>query len=403
MVSKIERQKDVISFFEKLDISPTMYKSAIKKYNSITKHLETSGIDADMYIQGSFALGTVVRPYSEDCDKGYDMDVVCKLRYSKNDITAKSIRDEVREILTSSDLYGGKMEEYKECFTIVYSDINDVSFSIDIVPATDEELDKKNRLRDDAEFPELMDTAIAIPKGDIDWLTNNPLGYRKWFRKINDPFIECNKEERRKLLFESARQAYATIEEVPEDLDRTVVQRVIQIMKHHRNVYYSNLSDGQSLKPNSAILTTIVAKIAEQVPVNIEVFDLLASVLKELEIYSAYQNTLKESFEIKYPVKKLIYQDKDRKWHIDNPANPEDNLADSWNNKNGKAERFFKWIGIMKKDLIESLDLDDDKYGTVLESAFGHDLVNKNIEIKKYSKTTPGVLTSDQQKSPWKI
>lgn len=126
MISKIERQKDVISLFERLDISPTMYKNAVEKYNSITIYLEENGIDADMYIQGSFALGTVVRPYSRDNDKGYDMDVVCKLRYSRNNATARGIRDEVRNILTSSDLYGGKMEEYDQCFTIVYADVNDI-------------------------------------------------------------------------------------------------------------------------------------------------------------------------------------------------------------------------------------------------------------------------------------
>lgn len=100
MISKIERQKDVIGLFEKLDISPTMYKNAIEKYKSITTYLEAHGIDADMYIQGSFVLGTVVRSYSKDNNKGYDMDVVCKLRYSRSDITAKQARDKVRDILT---------------------------------------------------------------------------------------------------------------------------------------------------------------------------------------------------------------------------------------------------------------------------------------------------------------
>ena len=109
-----------------------------------------------------------------------------------------------------------------------------MGFCIDIVPATDEDLSKKNELKNVAKIPELIDTAIAIPRGDVDWITNNPIGYRKWFGRINEPFKNYNQDVRRKVLFESAKQAYATIEEVPEELERTSMQRVIQIMKHHR-------------------------------------------------------------------------------------------------------------------------------------------------------------------------
>lgn len=102
-------------------------------------------------------------------------------------------------------------------------------------------------------------------------------------------------------------------------------------------------------------------------------------------------------------MKKLIYKDENNKWYIDNPANPEDNLADSWNSEKGKSERFFKWIDTMRTDLIVSLDLDDDKYSTVLESAFGHNLVRNNIELNKYNKAKPTQFRSNQQNSPWKI
>lgn len=401
MISKIERQKDVIGLFEKLDISPTMYKNAIEKYKSITAYLEAHGIDADMYIQGSFALGTVVRPYSKDNNKGYDMDVVCKLRYSRSDITAQQARDEVRDILTSNDLYGGKMEEYDECFTIVYADINDVGFCIDIVPATDEDLNKKNELKNVAKIPELIDTAIAIPRGDVDWITNNPIGYRKWFGRINEPFKNYNQDVRRKVLFESAKQAYATIEEVPEELDRTSMQRVIQIMKHHRNVYYSNLKNGKNLKPISAILTTLIAHISAQAPSSYGAYELLELVLSELKTYGEYQTIFRESFEQKYPLKKIIYKDENDEWHIDNPANPQDNLADSWNDVEGMAKTFFSWLDIMAKDLVESLNLEDNQFGTILESAFGYDTVNRNLSMDKYKVKKAIEFTKEQQKSPW--
>ena len=57
-----ERQKDILSIIASLDISPTMYRNAVEKYKAITKFLSDCGIEADMYPQGSFAFGTVVRP-----------------------------------------------------------------------------------------------------------------------------------------------------------------------------------------------------------------------------------------------------------------------------------------------------------------------------------------------------
>ena len=61
-----ERQKDILSIISSLDISPTMYKNAVEKYKAITKFLGDCGIEADMYPQGSFAFGTVVRPNAKD-------------------------------------------------------------------------------------------------------------------------------------------------------------------------------------------------------------------------------------------------------------------------------------------------------------------------------------------------
>lgn len=293
------------------------------------------------------------------------------------------------------------MEEYDECFTIVYADINDVGFSIDIVPATDEDFDKKNELKNVAKIPDLIDTAIAIPQGNVDWLTNNPIGYRKWFGRINEPFKNYNKDVRRKVLFESAKQVYAIIEDVPEELDRTSMQRVVQIMKHHRNVYYSNLKNGKNLKPISAILTTLIAHIAEQAPSSYGVYELLEFVLTELKTYSEYQTIFRESFEQKYPLKKIIYKDENDEWHTDNPANPQDNLADSWNDVEGMAKTFFSWLDMMAKDLIESLNLEDTQFGTILESAFGYDTVNRNLSMDKYKVKKAIEFTKEQQKSPW--
>ena len=61
MPNVLERQQDILSIISELDISPTMYSNAVEKYKAITAYLESYGIEAEMYPQGSFAFGTVVR------------------------------------------------------------------------------------------------------------------------------------------------------------------------------------------------------------------------------------------------------------------------------------------------------------------------------------------------------
>lgn len=55
MPNVLERQQDILSIISELDISPTMYSNAVEKYKAITAYLESYGIEAEMYPQGSFA------------------------------------------------------------------------------------------------------------------------------------------------------------------------------------------------------------------------------------------------------------------------------------------------------------------------------------------------------------
>ena len=172
-----ERQKDILSIISSLDISPTMYKNAVEKYHAITKFLNDYGIDADMYPQGSFAFGTVIRPNATNPSASYDLDFICQVRGSRVDYAPSELRQIIEEALSSSGIYGGKLTVYKECFTIEYADVNDIGFTIDIVPATDETVENKNQLIKKSLEPALIETAIAIPKyngeRNYSWLTNN--------------------------------------------------------------------------------------------------------------------------------------------------------------------------------------------------------------------------------------
>ncbi len=76
-----------------------------------------------------------------------------------------------------------------------------------------------------------------------------------------------------------------TAEELPNEVRRSALQRFIQILKYQRDVYYSKLSDGDDIKPISALITTMATRIASNYgKKNCSVFELLEYVLNRLEM-----------------------------------------------------------------------------------------------------------------------
>lgn len=61
-----------------IDISDEMFEAAEKTYKDLGKWIdrETPDYEISIYPQGSFALGTVVRPITNADD--YDLDIVCQ-------------------------------------------------------------------------------------------------------------------------------------------------------------------------------------------------------------------------------------------------------------------------------------------------------------------------------------
>lgn len=406
MITTHERQHDILKLVTQLDISPTMYKNAVDKYKAIASFLEDYGIEADIYPQGSFAFGTVVRPSIKDPDANYDLDFICQLHLTRDNIRPSELRQSIETALKSSDRYGGKLTKWGECFTIEYADISGVGFSIDIVPAADESTQMKNDLLILSKRPDLITTAIAIPRQNseknYDWITNNPHGFKKWFDEINAPFLRYNLQERRAAFFKEHRMIYDSIDEIPSNLDRSSMQRVIQILKYHRDNYYQNLSNKgkDDIKPISAIINTLTAKISKDALPTLDVFDLLAFVLEKLNIYALQQTMRYDEFLRHYDGLRAITHE-NGKWVIENPANPKDNLANKWNDNSDIPKFFFMWVRACYNDLVKSLKLPDDQFRTQIENAFGAETIQRNWGTK-YSKSTPKPINASAASKPYK-
>lgn len=166
--------------------------------------------------------------------------------------------------------------------------------------------------------------------------------------------MEAGRNNYRNELFKRHSRFYASVEEIPHALDRSALQRVIQLLKYHRNVYYDKLPGGDDIKPISAIINVLVTEISKAYNPECSVFELLEYVLKELEIYAQHLAKNQKEFVALYGARNVISHN-NGVWYIANPANPEDNLANRWNENPRIPKTFFMWIKVVTSDLIDSL------------------------------------------------
>ena len=245
MINREQRERDILKLIEGLDIPQSLYEKAIGHYNAVATFLQEQGIESDIYPQGSYSLGTVVRPYKESEDAAYDLDAVCEIKINKSDTTAEEIKKMVGDALKSDGTYRKMLqEEWDKCWTLEYADVNGIGFSVDIVPAVaEEDIVLKNNLETEGVDFTVYDSQIAITHKDGErytWKTSNPKAYQNWFKKLNESFV---KAERQKLAKRRDGRLYvlneATVEKIPETQERSALQRVIQIVKYHADVYYT--------------------------------------------------------------------------------------------------------------------------------------------------------------------
>lgn len=393
MINREQRESDILKLFEGLDIPQGLYEKAIGHYNAVATFLQEQGIESDIYPQGSYSLGTVVRPYKESEDAAYDLDAVCEIKINKSDTTAEEIKKMVGDALKSDGTYRKMLqEEWDKCWTLEYADVNGIGFSVDIVPAVAEaDIVLKNNLETEGVDFTVYDSQIAITHRDGErytWKTSNPKAYQNWFKKLNERFV---KAERQRLAKTRDGRLYvlneATVEKIPETQERSALQRVIQIVKYHADVYYTK-GNIKEYKSASVIVTTLIALLAQEADPSLEVFPLLSYIVGELEIYGENLSLTESAFAKRYENKNVIRRIGGQ-WVLRNPLNPSENLVDSWNHEPRKAQYFFQWIRILKKDYLTSLDTEDENFVAVLENNFGKDYLQKSLNISAYAKKEP--------------
>lgn len=365
---------------DNLDISETLFLKAKEHYEAIGKWLSDDDLfkkfGIDIYTQGSFSLGTVIRPVSNEDD--YDIDLVCELNINKNSIKPSQLKQLIGDRLKDNKRYKEMpADEGSRCWKIEYSDSE--KFHIDILPSIsvkDTTILEKMGVEYDLTQFSIYFTDKNKPN---EWLISNPKGYMKWFqRKMKEIY-----KRRKQLLMEKF--AYADIEDVPDYSVKTPLQRAIQILKRHRDIMFIDENEN---KPSSISITTLAAMSYQNED---NIYDTLESI-----IYQIRSSRILDKHQIE----------------ILNPVNGEENFADKMNDDVDKKEAFKKWIDNVD-ELLELIPETKglDKVAEKLSESFGETIVKKAYDNygqkykelensnKLFIKTKTGILSTEQQNS----
>lgn len=297
-----------------LNITQTMMQKAEKAYSALGEHIKKSNEEWDVivYPQGSFQLGTVIKPVNDEEQYDVDLVVLVKTPY----YNAETLRTEVFEVLESHGRYEGKIENKKPCIRIQYAD--SAQFHMDVASA--QELVGTN------------DASINIARFDGDesyfYEISNPKGYIEWFKKTMQ-FESLQKSQR--ALYENCQ---TEVEELELSKMRTPLQKAIQILKRHRDIFFADRKNADD-RPSSIIITTLCAMVYEDLREEYEKNNVYLTVVNMLEKFPAY-----------------VKKNKEGGYYLENPSNPKENFLKKWCVNPALVTAFEQWISKARTDII---------------------------------------------------
>ena len=330
------------SLAEELEISDTRYEQAQESYASLGRWFGRPAstlrdYDPAVYVQGSFGLGTVIKPLH--AEEEYDVDAVCELKaLNKSQLSQETLKTMVGAEIESyrrSQAMTKPLREGRRCWTLNYAD--GAQFHMDVVPALPNARDVRILLDSKGLDSTRAATAIAITDNerfgyaDIsdDWPRSNPKGYLEWFKSRMRVILE----KRRRAMADAVK---ASVEAIPDYKVRTPLQSSIMILKRHRDIMF--VKDELNTCPISIIITTLAAHSYRGEE---EIADALLSILTGMEAH--------------------IARDARGRAIIANPSDPLENFADKWSEFPEREQAFYTWLRQAQRDFAHAASLADRK------------------------------------------
>ncbi|MFK0382482.1 nucleotidyltransferase [Agrobacterium sp. NPDC090273] len=317
-----------------LEIPEHRYEQADRSFKSFGDwlHREESSVrhlDPQVYCQGSFRLGTAIRPLTED--EEYDVDSVCELRLLTKDhlsqFDLKQLLGAEVKLYHDAQNMTKPVREGNRCWILDYAD--GAQFHMDIVPALPNAAEQKRLLTAVMHDARWSETAIAITDRRLPnyrertafWPRSNPKGYSHWFASRQAEILVRRKRAKVEAL---NRQGFrASVEDMPDFKVKTPLQSAIMILKRHRDNMFVREPD---VRPISVIITTLAA-----------------------HAYEGQETISGALFAILQRMDQFI-QHAGQKYVIANPTDPYENFADKWQAEPAKADAFFRWLRTARAD-----------------------------------------------------
>lgn len=336
--------KYIENLAEELGISEARYEAADRSYKSFGDwlHRPLSMVlkyKPKVYVQGSFGLGTAIRPLNDAED--YDIDAVCEFEAlsvgTQSQETLKKLLGAEVASYHKAQAMAKPVREGRRCWILDYAD--GAQFHMDIVPSVSDSSRQELIMKSAGFTPTWTQTAIAITDNerfnyqliDSDWCRSNPKGYIRWFR------ARMQFELRRSII---AKAANAKVEDIPEYRVRTPLHSAIMILKRHRDLRFAN---DQKNRPISIILTTLAGHAYQGED---SIAQALLTILQDMDKYIQNNNGV---------------------YVIPNPTNPMENFADKWAEFPQRGTAFFAWLRAARNDFAELAGYTD--AGRILERA----------------------------------
>jgi hypothetical protein len=343
-----------------LDITETQYKAVVKSYEAVGTWLSKEDsllapYKPEILPQGSFMLGTMIKPIHDKDD--LDIDLVCQLKGKNPYWTQSDLKHKVGDQLKKNDTYKDMLDdEGRRCWTLEYSE--SLNYHMDVLPSI---VDTGYRLMLEkalsrTELNDIDKLAIRITDNEqrnyqternhLEWLKSNPFGYAKWF------------ENRTNISTLKMFSINDSIKPVPTfRKEKLPLQRVVQILKRHRDMMFK----GDEHKPISIIITTLAAQAYNK---ETDIIEALLNVVSNMRKYIKDYNP---------------HTGEPEKW-IHNPVNDEENFADKWKEYPIRETNFYKWLDAVERDVSNIINQRGKGLQLICESMitpFGKDVITK--------------------------
>lgn len=314
---------------EGIEIPESAYENAKARYEALGdwlgKESNCRGYSPHVFAQGSFRLGTAIRPIRDA--ESYDLDLVCSLGtgISHTNFTQSDLKNLVGaeiEKYRSQHNFRERMEEKHRCWCLNYQD--SLAFHMDILPTIPAHASIRQDLRESLVKSQMnfsLAESISVQSLSLTdnrrpdyriisprWQTTNPEGYALWF--------EEKMKTKQQILNEQALLTKAAkIDELPVFRRKTPLQQAIQLLKRHRDKMFETAPD---LKPISIIITTLAA-LAYQ---------------GEIDLKSTLSTILGKMGTLVRPAFPRVA----------NPVNLAEDFADKWRENPLLETNFRKWL-----------------------------------------------------------